>query len=82
MRRTTHNASVPMQSTVSVRMRMCAEEPDIVNPVHSATYAARQIGHFGMSASSALGKIQPATPLTRLSQDFCWRASSSVRSFR
>ena len=54
-------------STVSARIRLWAEEPDIVNPVHNATYAARQIGHFGMSASSALGKIQAATPLTRRS---------------
>jgi hypothetical protein len=73
---------VPRQSTVSVRMSMCAEEPDIVNPVASATYATRQIGHFGMSASSAPGKTQLATPLTRLSHELCRGASGPERGFR
>lgn len=32
-----HNASVPMQSAVTVRMRICADEHDIVNPEQRAT---------------------------------------------
>ena len=63
--RTRHNASVPMPSAVSVRMRIWADEQDIVIPVPSATYAARHIGHFGISPSNAPGTIHPKASLTR-----------------
>jgi hypothetical protein len=36
-RRTTHNASVPMLSAVSRRIRICADAYDNVNPEQKAT---------------------------------------------
>jgi hypothetical protein len=69
----THNTTSIVRSHVAVGK-------EIPRPVASATYAATQAGHLGISASVALGTIQPAISLTRRHRDAGQRALSPVAS--
>ena len=55
MRLTTQNASVLMQSSGERAHQKVGGRVGQVKPVPRATYAARPMGHFGMSAERAQG---------------------------
>jgi hypothetical protein len=50
-----------MHKTISVVRNREAVDKDIPIPVANATYPITHTGHFGMTASNALGTSQPAT---------------------
>ena len=52
-----------MQSAMSVIRNNAATVAESASPVPTATYAATQIGHFGMIARIALGRTAPAKPM-------------------
>jgi hypothetical protein len=56
-------------NTTSIARRYVAVGKEIPMPVARATYAATHAGHFGSSASVALGRIQPAISLPRHNRD-------------
>lgn len=63
--RTTMYASIATLTVIKPARTYAAEVNEIPMPVASAMYAATHAGHFGMTASTTLGTIQPATPTLR-----------------
>jgi hypothetical protein len=66
-------------NTTSIARRYEAVGKEIPMPVARATYAATHTGHLGISASVALGMIQPAISPPRLILDAAGRMFSPAR---
>src|SRR4029077_4169729 len=62
VRVTTNQTAGTAAKTSSAVLKLEATGMERLRPVASATYAARQAGHFGSKAMSAPGKIRLAHP--------------------
>jgi hypothetical protein len=65
-----NHVSEAMQSTISPLRIQAATGIEIPTPVPSAMYAARHIGHLGISARIAVGTIHFVVAMTRRVLDF------------